>query len=87
MDARYADGFVVKSNGHQGHGLQYAEAVVKKDKRSFPLLGYMNADSIRLNNAMFKIEHLISSSLVRTRISAQRFITTGGAMNDVSKTR
>jgi hypothetical protein len=35
----------------------FREAMTKKDNWSFSLLGYMDAESIRFNVAMFKIEH------------------------------
>jgi hypothetical protein len=36
----------------------FREAMTKQDNWSFPLLGDMDAASIRFNEAMFKIGHL-----------------------------
>jgi hypothetical protein len=41
----------------------FGEAVTKKDNRAFPLLRYMDTDSIRFNNAMSEIEHSLLSCL------------------------
>jgi hypothetical protein len=41
----------------------FREAMTKKDNWSFPLLGYMDAEPIRFNDAMFKIEHLTHLAL------------------------
>jgi hypothetical protein len=41
----------------------FGEAMTKKDNWSFALLGYMDAESIRFNDAMFKIKHLTHLTL------------------------